>query len=71
MSKKISNPEMLVAEIHTLQSKTASLIYQYKANNAKIERLQSLNINIKSTVDKKNKRLEELKIKAQQNGISF
>lgn len=71
MAKKIKNPELLVAEIHTLQSKYRSLQSQYQANEEKLKRLSSTNNQIKKAATEKKNRLEELMKKAQANGIQF
>lgn len=71
MAKKIKNPEMLVAEIHTQQSKYISLQNQFNANKAKVERLLATNeaitkkvYNLKAVLDR------NMKL-AQDNGIPF
>lgn len=71
MAKKIKNPEMLVAEIHTQQSKYNSLENQFNANKAKVERLLATNeaitkkvYNLKAVLDR------NMKL-AQDNGIPF
>jgi hypothetical protein len=71
MAKKIKNPEMLVAEIHTQQSKYNSLENQFNANKAKVERLLATNEaitkkahNLKAVLDR------NMKL-AQDNGIPF
>lgn len=71
MAKKLKNPEMLVAEIHTLQSKLVSLQSQYKANEMKLERLRQTNDQIKRAATEKKNRLEQLMTLAQQNRIQF
>lgn len=71
MAKKIKNPEMLVAEIHTQKSKYDSLRLQHKANEAKIARLQSTNKAISAKAEKLRNQMETNMAKARQNGIPF
>lgn len=71
MAKKIKNPELLVAEIHTQQSKLSSLKAQYQANDAKVERLQATNKAIKAKAANLQQVLQQNMIRAQQNGLKF
>lgn len=71
MAKKVKNPEMLVAEIHTQQSKLASLKAQYAANEGKIQRLSSTNSNIKTKYSRLEEQLKRNMTLAQQNGLKF
>lgn len=71
MAKKIKNPEMLVAEIHTQQSKYSSLQDQFNANKAKIERLQATNDAIAKKASNLKAVLSRNMKLAQDNGIHF
>jgi septal ring factor EnvC (AmiA/AmiB activator) len=71
MAKKVKNPEMLVAEIHTQQSKLASLKAQLAANEGKIQRLSSTNSNIRAKGQRLEEQLKRNMTLAQQNGLKF
>jgi hypothetical protein len=69
MAKKVKNPELLVAEIHSQESKLRSLDAQYKANKAKLERLNLTNQQIGKKASNLKAVLERNKSKAQAAGI--
>jgi septal ring factor EnvC (AmiA/AmiB activator) len=71
MAKKIKNKEMLVAEIHTQQSKLRSLELQLKANEAKLQRLQTTNAAIRAKGQRLRQQLERNMTLAQQNNVSY
>lgn len=71
MAKKVKNPEMLVAEIHTQQSKLMTLKNQYNANKGKIDRLSATNASIQSKYQKLEVQLNRNVALAQQNGLKF
>lgn len=71
MAKKVKNPELLVAEIHSQQSKLKSLEAQFTSNKAKLERLSLTNQQIKKKASSLKAVLERNEAKAQAAGISY
>jgi prefoldin subunit 5 len=69
MAKKVKNPELLVAEIHSQQSKLKSLEAQLRANQAKLERLQSTNDQIRKKGNNLSATLQRNIARAQAAGI--
>jgi chromosome segregation ATPase len=71
MSKKIKNVELLVAEIHTIQSKLESLKSQHKANQLKIERLKTSQSQIEAKATNLKKQLDRDMTLANNNNIAY
>lgn len=71
MAKKLKNPELLVAEIHTQQSKLKSLQAQYQSNNLKLDRLKSTNNQIREKASRLEAALKRNEARAQSAGIQY
>lgn len=71
MAKKLKNPELLVAEIHTQQSKLKSLRAQFQSNKLKLERLTSTNNQIREKASRLEAALKRNETRAQSAGIQY